>query len=153
MKEIQKIKYNAKIQSLPKEVPKEKAPETVLNILKDVRCEIGKISPDFNDLSLTQILGIVTIGEYSINGNMPVHFDLTSAREIMIQYRENSKRWCGSCHNLTTDMSQSYADFQDYGPQQICSKGFTNSNVCGSNWRPYCSPPLEQLVENAENSN
>ncbi|PIN91483.1 hypothetical protein COU57_00315 [Candidatus Pacearchaeota archaeon CG10_big_fil_rev_8_21_14_0_10_32_14] len=146
------------------------SPESVFQMLVEIRREIGKLDTSFEKLSLREILKVVdnnprykTKGydELGIKGVV----DVSDARRVISFYRSYSERGCESCTSFkeTGDPTQnskvlSYCNLFEPDPEKV--KGETGNDfgfsptirkyifVGGCDSRtPKFSPKIDQLVE------
>ncbi|MBI2661851.1 hypothetical protein HYX11_00135 [Candidatus Woesearchaeota archaeon] len=153
---LSKIEYEPAIKGF-----KDISPESILKMLYDVRQEIGKLEPSFADIDLLRVVAIVESGKYEINRNILTKIDLSSAKQIVNTYRNNSEGGCESCSNFSIDIINDnrdmffYCDIKEHyqrTPQECGhNNGFSPElakyyeTPCAS-WKPKFSPKLEELI-------
>lgn len=76
------------------------SPANVLNMLKDVRADIGRLDPNFANADLLTVLKAVETGKHEIKGAVSIRVNLSSAQGIIETYREYSEGGCHSCVSL-----------------------------------------------------
>jgi hypothetical protein len=145
---------------------KDISPESVLDMLNDVKRDIGKIDESFSHFSLTDVLKVIEFGSHYINGDIEICIDLSSADGIIKTYRRYSEGGCQSCVNLSREIidaqdgsSGTYCGLEDpdYDKDSIHLphvkyEGFSSKvdkyyqNPCES-WKPRFSPILEEIIK------
>jgi hypothetical protein len=159
---VSKVKYETSIKKF-----EDISPDSVLSMLRDVGADIKKLDDSFQHLDLEKVRQTIEKGEYIIKGKVSTIIDLSEAKEIIEQYREDSEGGCQSCQKLGSEVIDAMdADIGYYCEvaDPDCKKGWIpeyqsrvtysgNSpkvkkyyhNPC-KDWKPTFSPTLEVLI-------
>ena len=145
-------------------------PESVLEMLRAVRNDIGSLNPPFVNRSLREVLEVVESGKYTVEGTLTKKIDLREPQAVIQVYRRQSGGGCRSCVSLgreTIDAQGAtsgwYCEISDpdfnknaVGDRHGCRySGFSPKvkehydNPCGD-WKPKFSKPLDKILEEAE---
>jgi len=132
------VKYEPIIKKI-----KDISPESVLKMVSNVRREIGELDPSFAD------------------GRITTNLDLSSAKDIINIYRNNSEGGCKSCSDFSSDIINNDRDTFFYCEKKEHYQ--RTPKVCGYNigfspelkkyyetpcnsWKPKFSLRLEELI-------
>ncbi len=92
------LTYEPKITELDRD--SEKVGKQVVDLLRQVRTEIGQLDNAFADKSLKQVLEAVEKGKYVFrDGKVRTEIDLSSVDSLIKCYRYHSERGCQSCEH------------------------------------------------------
>ena len=154
---VSELKYETRLKIL-----KDISPQGVLEMLRDVRSEIGKLEGSFASVGLKRVLEVVEKGGYKVNGHVLTRIDLSSAKEVVEAYREHSEGGCQSCVSLGGDVINDdmdtffYCEVREDHERTPKKCGYNTGlspetekhyeSPCGS-WKPRFSPPLEKLLQ------
>ena len=139
------------------------SPERVFSMLSEVRREVGKLDPSFNNFSLLSVLRIVEDYRYEVEEEEDVKtvVDLSDARRIVAFYRCYSEKGCFSCTSLRESgnipKQLSYCNIFEPDIEKVKEElghefGFSpmvkkHYDVPCDSWTPRFSPKIEELVE------
>tara|TARA_Y100000034_G_scaffold128254_1_gene182528 strand:+ start:90 stop:461 length:372 start_codon:yes stop_codon:yes gene_type:complete len=94
------VKYDTRIKNF-----EDISPESVMFMLREIKEDIGRLDFSFTEFDLMMVLEVVEAGEYEIKGNsINTHIDLSSAKSVIVAYRESTEGGCKSCVNLKREM-------------------------------------------------
>ena len=150
------VKYEPIIKKI-----KDISPESVLKMVSNVRREIGELDPSFADVDLVRVVAVIEAGKYEINGRITTNLDLSSAKDIINIYRNNSEGGCKSCSDFSSDIINNDRDTFFYCEKKEHYQ--RTPKVCGYNigfspelkkyyetpcnsWKPKFSLRLEELI-------
>ena len=159
------VKYETKIRGCRECNPL--SPESVIDMLKDVKENLGKLDSSFADFDLKEVLAVVEKGKHVIKGDVETRINLSDAAGIISSYRHYSEGGCKSCLNLGkehTDPGSTDPDFGYYckisdpaydsfsgckvnGFSSIVSQYY--NNPC-EDWKPRFPKTLDKVIAEAE---
>lgn len=157
---ISKVTYEADMKA------KDVSSKTIIELLRDVRDEIGNLGGKLSLTNLQEVLDVVEKGSYEIAGKPTIKIDLSDAKGWIRFYRDNTEGGCQSCKNKLRDLTDccepqdafiycKVLEEDSKATQKACgyNGGFSPkvdkhySKPCGKDWEPKFSPPLAELIE------
>jgi len=151
-----KIEYKPEISGF-----KDISPTSVLEMLRDVRSDLGTLDPLFITKSLKEIVETVEKGEYLVQKNDAINtiIDFSRAKAIINSYRTSSIKGCISCilkGNYVIDAMD--ADSVDYcsiikkesyleGPSTEQVRRVRKNDGSCKDWDPKFPLTIEELIK------